>query len=278
MRSISVMNTGASPAFSVLGARLLAVCGLLVGIALPVAAQSPLPPIVRVSTGDNYPPFVTSAEPGGGAAVELVRAVFTEIKQPMALEIEPWARGQERLNTQQIEGAFPYVSTPGREGFYRYSRPLATIRIRLFTRKGLPLADLPLSMMSGHTLCIARGTAPAIPSQRLIDVQHVQRVTGSDVATCFKLLLAKRVDLVQTHEFLARRALRELGETLDAIVPVGGDDPGALEETALHFIVSKNAPYSEALIEAFDRGLAALRDNGRFAEILSRYGLTMPSS
>lgn len=278
MGSISVANTGASPAFRRWGARFLAVCVPLTGMAMPAGAQSPLPPVVRLSTGDDYPPFATSSDPRGGAAVELVRAVFNELKQPIALDIEPWARGQERLNTQQIDGTFPYVPNPERLTIYRYSRPLASIRIRLFTRKGLPLANLPLSMMSGQMLCIARGTAPALPSQRLLDAQQAERVTGSDVTTCFKLLMAKRVDLVQTHEYLATRALTQLAESPDAVVPVGGDDPRAFEETGLHFIVSKNSPYGEALIEAFDRGLAALRDNGRFAEILSHYGLTMPSS
>lgn len=256
----------------------MAVCAVFVGTALPVRAQSPLPPVIRVSTGDDYAPFAASTEPGGGAAVELVKAVFAELQRPMLLEVEPWMRGQERLQSHQIDGTFPYVPTPERLTLYRYSRPLATIRIRLFTRKGLPLADLPISAVSGQTLCIARGTAPALPSQRLLDAGQATLVNGSDVTTCFKLLLAKRVDLVQTHEHLAKRSMRQLEQPPDTLAPVGGDDPRAFEETGLHFIVSKNAPQGEALIEAFDRGLGALRDNGRFAEILSRYGLTLPSS
>ncbi|MCK6441338.1 substrate-binding periplasmic protein [Elstera cyanobacteriorum] len=278
MGLINLVNTGASPASRRQGGRFLAVFGLLAAIALPVRAQTPLPPLVRLSTGDDYPPFSSTAEAGGGAAVALVKAVFAELKQPIALEIEPWMRGQERLQSQQIDGTFPYVPNPERLALYRYSRPLATIRIRLFTRKGVPLADLPLGAVSGQTLCIARGTSPAVPSARLLLSGQATLVSGSDVATCFKLLLAKRVDLVQTHEHLAKRAMRQLEQPVDAVVPVGGDDPRAFEETGLHFIVSRHAPQGEALIAAFDRGLAALRENGQFAEILSRYGLTLPSS
>ncbi|KJV09519.1 hypothetical protein VZ95_10945 [Elstera litoralis] len=241
-------------------------------------AQSLLPSPIHLSTGDDYPPFSSKTEADGGAAMALVKAVFAELKLPLTVEVEPWMRGRSRTLENQIDGTFPYVPTPERLGQFRYSRPLASIKIRLFTRPGTPLAGLPMALVNGQTLCIARGTAPSAPSRLLLEGQHVTLVDGSDVATCLKLLLARRVDIVQTHEQIAYRMLREMGQPVESITPIGGDDPRSFEETGLHLIVSRKHPQGAALIEAFDRGLTTLRDNGRFAEILSRYGLTLPSS
>lgn len=242
------------------------------------AAQSALPSPIQLSTGDDYPPFATKTEADGGAAVALVNAVFAELKLPTALTVEPWSRGKTRTLESQIDGTFPYVPTPERLEQFRYSRPLASIKIRLFTRAGTPLAGLPMVLVTGHTLCIARGTAPSAPSRRLLENNQVTLVDSSDVATCLKLLLARRVDIVQTHEQIAYRLLREMGQPVESIAPIGGDDPRSFEETGLHLIVSRKHPQGEALIETFDKGLSMLRENGRFAEILSRYGLTLPSS
>ncbi len=253
-------------------------CACLTLPANLVVAEAPLSPLLRVTTGDDYPPFAAKTEPEGGAAVALVRAVFAELKQPIALEVEPWIRGQERVQSHQADATFPYVPTPERLALYRYSRPLATIRIRLYTRAGLPLAELPFAQIAAPTLCIARGTTPSRPSRALLDHGRASLVNASDVASCFKLLMAKRVDLVQTHEHLAVRAMRQLDYAPQAIQPVGTDDPASFEEVGLHLIVARSLPHGEALIATFDRGLGILRENGRFAEILARYGLTLPSS
>ncbi len=255
-------------------ATLLALWGLF-GAAF---AQVPLQIPVQVSTGDDYPPFSTKNDPDGGAATSLVRAVFAELKLPVVVVIEPWTRGRVRAVEGQIDATFPYVPTPERLQQFRYSRPLATIKIRLFALQGTPLANLPMALVNGQTLCIARGSTPAIPSRRLLENQQVTQVESSDVAACLKLLLARRVDIVQTHEQIAYRTLRQLDVPLESIQPMGGDDPLSFEETGLHLIVSRSLPHGAELIETFDKGLALLRENGRFAEILSRYGLTLPSS
>lgn len=278
MGASSGQRRAASTASRWAGWRLPLFCVWILLLPTQVAAQSLLPPLVRLSTGDDYPPFSAKAEPDGGAAVALVRAVFAELTQPIALEIEPWNRGQERVQSHQIDATFPYVPTPERMALYRYSRPLATIHIRLYTRAGLPLAELPFAEIAAQTLCIARGTTPSLPSRALLDHGRATLVNASDVASCFKLLMAKRVDLVQTHEHLAVRAMRQLDLSPLAIQPVGRDDPASFEEVGLHLIVSRSLPHGEALIAAFDQGLGALRQNGRFAEILARYGLTLPSS
>lgn len=254
------------------------VAAVFLGMPGGAFAQAVSPAPIELSTGDDYPPFSSRAEADGGAAVALVKAVFAELKQPVTVEVEPWIRGKTRALENQIDGTFPYVPTPERLQQFRYSRPLASIKIRLFTRPGTPLATLPMDLVNGQTLCIARGTAPAAPSRRLLENHQVTLVDGSDVATCLKLLLARRVDIVQTHEQIAHRMLREMGQAPESITFIGGDDPRSLEETGLHLIVSRSHPRGEALIANFDKGLAALRENGRFAEILARYGLTLPSS
>ncbi len=252
--------------------------GILWGLSGGALAQAPLPVPVQLSTGDDYPPFASKAEADGGAAVALVKAVFAELKLPITVDVEPWTRGKTRTLEAQIDGTFPYVPNPERLEQFRYSRPLASIKIRLFARQGVPLASLPMALVNGQTLCIARGTAPAAPSRRLLENRQVTQVEGSDVATCLKLLLARRVDIVQTHEQIAYRTMRQFEVPADSIQPIGGDDPRSFEETGLHLIVSRSLPHGAELIDAFDKGLAVLRDNGRFAEILSRYGLSLPSS
>ncbi len=241
-------------------------------------AQALLPVPVQLSTGDDYPPFSMKSDPDGGAATSLVKAVFAELKLPLLLEIEPWARGRMRATAGQIDATFPYVPTPERLQQFFYSRPLAAIKIRLFALQGAPLATLPLALVSGQTLCIGRGTVPAAPSRRLLENRQVTHVEGSDVTTCLKLLLARRVDIVQTHEQIASRILRQFEVPPESIQAIGGDDPLSFEETGLHLIVSRSLLHGAELTETFDKGLAVLRENGRFSEILSRYGLTLPSN
>ena len=81
------------------------------------------------------------------------------------------------------------------------------------------------------------------------------------------MLLLKRVDFVIATQNTAINALSKAG-----VLPAEDQKSGfVVTEVPLHVIVSKQLPRAQGIIDAFNKGLKILRDNGRYEALKEEY-------
>ena len=94
----------------------------------------------------------------------------------------------------------------------------------------------------------------------------VERVTGADVAECFRDLVLGKVDVVTLDRSIAAREIarqRLAGRVTEV--------RGLATAQTLHVIAPKSNPEALAVLALIDEGLAELKFSGRWFDTVSRY-------
>jgi polar amino acid transport system substrate-binding protein len=216
-------------------------------------------------TGDDYAPFADQKLPEGGMTTEIVKRALSGSKVDFKIEWRPWARGLEETRIAIFAGTFPYLKTPEREKDFLYSQPIYTIEDRLFSKPGAGLDAANLKTLEGKKICLPIGWAPSAKLAPMIKSGAIRQEQPRDISTCVKMVQAGRADFFVTDQFQGNAALQGVGATDINMGSV------AVGSATLHLIASKNGPQSKALIDAFDKGLAALKKSGEYERIVSKH-------
>lgn len=248
----------------------LVISGLVVGVALmtaflgqATAAESP----VHLVTGNDYTPFSDQSLPDGGLITDIVVTALRRQGVQVDLQWMPWKQGYARTASAAIDATFPYQRTVERGAEMLYSAPLYEVTQRVFWnhRTGRPAND-PADL-TGQTLCVPLGYTPPREFLDMIQAGAIGRDQPPDMTECFRRLKAGTVDYVATHLFQGNALMAAVGMPLrDA-----GISRFALHESTLHLIVSRSHPHGPALIATFDAGLAALRADGTYDDLVRKH-------
>jgi len=84
---------------------------------------------------------------------------------------------------------------------------------------------------------------------------------------CFTLLADGAVDGVVVNEFLGRHMIAQMG--LDGAVVEAGGPPISVD--TYHAIIHRLHPQAPAVLDVFDRGLAEIKENGTFHQIIDAH-------
>jgi polar amino acid transport system substrate-binding protein len=226
-------------------------------------AQDPL----RLVTGQDYAPFADSRLPGGGLSVMLVRRIWEEAGRTVEIETLPWNRAYEAVVTGRRLGTFPFVETPQRKREMLFSTPLHVVPARLFARSDYRPGQETLEGLKRSRVCQPRGFALHPMIEDAVEAGTFARVAETTLVDCFRGLAAGAVDLVQANELLGNWMIRIAYLDPLRITP---RDIG-LPDSALHFLIARDTPKGEALMQAFNAALARLRQNGTLAEMVPAY-------
>jgi len=238
-----------------------AISGLLLFAA--TAQASP----VRLVTGADYPPFADPSLPSGGLTGAIVLAAFAAADLPVEpLQFLPWKRGYADLLTGSFDATFPYIRSPQRDAELLYSAPVYDIVSIALFRAGAGHDYSGPDSLKGLNLCLPIGYASAAPIAALIkaDAVHLEQPASADL--CLKELAAGRVDVfISAADLLDQRVAALFGTAAPFL---RGKTP--VDRQSLHLVVARDRPGATDLIRRFDAGLAIVRANGRYDEIVRR--------
>ena len=229
-----------------------------------LADEQPL----KLVSGDDYAPFTGINLPGGGMLTQIVMAALAEQNTSATLDWLPWKRGYLYTQQGRYDGTFPYVPAAPRQLEFLYSEPVYTLEQHFYSRSGEPFEPDNLAALTGKRLCYPLGWQPPGVIQKLLDQGLITRHTPPSLSACAKLLLLQRDDFFVADTALGKVALRDSGKPLSAF----HTSRGSLPRSTLHLIVSRQHPQGSQLISRFNAGLATLRANGKYAQIIERYG------
>jgi polar amino acid transport system substrate-binding protein len=243
-----------------------ALVALAAAVASPTGAPSAMAEQLVLVTGEDYPPYVDDAAPGGGLAIQLVQQVMRRMKVTATIEIAPWRRGYEETLRHRFDATFPYVHTPERARDFLYSDALFEIRQAVFMPVARRFAWRGPADLQGRRVCTPLGYAPAQALQAMIDAKQLERVTVANAAGCPGLLVADRADFFIQDLRIGQALLAKAGLTREIVA--ASEPPFGLTE--IHFIVPRSRADAAGLIARFNAALAQVRASGDYDRLLTQ--------
>ncbi len=201
-------------------------------------------PVIRLVTGDNYPPFVDrDLEGGGWVAAEVVLALERAGFQVEPLQWWPWKRGLRETRAGNTDGTFPWGYTDERAVDVLYSKPLFHNTAHAWIRTG---STVSLENALRMKFCLPLGYVEFGRTKELIEKFPQSRISVPTMTQCFLMLRTRRTDIVISTQNDAEAAMEEAG--------LEPDDFERLEphmhRITYHFIVGRDRQYAEEIIKA----------------------------
>lgn len=162
--------------------------------------------------------------------------------------------------------AFPYVQTPARSNFARFSVPLLTERTYLYyTKQNLTGFDF-----TGYDALrkYRVGTLQGFVHKELFRSNQVPAIILKDNFAGLSMLLQNRLDLFPVNDLVAKR---EIHNRFSDRADLFGKTKTPLYEVSLHLMVARDNPRARHILELFAKGMSIIRKNGMFAKITKSY-------
>jgi polar amino acid transport system substrate-binding protein len=253
----------------------------------PATLSASLPAITLLTAGD-YKPFTDKKLPRGGMIAELVAtAMDVERKsvsgpQGKIVWVNDWsAHLSPLLVNKAFDLGFPWfkpdcaryddLDKPAKfrcDNFY-FSKPVFEILVVFFKKKGSAFQFTGDKDVIGSRLCRPAGYFTFDldkDGRNWIKDKKVTLAQPQSLDECFQMLDKGEVDAVALNEFTGKAAVQKLQmgdrvETLERPVSI----------LNLHVIVAKTHKRAKALLAYVNDGLARIRADGLYGEIVDRH-------
>lgn len=111
-----------------------------------------------LGTVENLPPY-SYYEEGKltGLDIEVVKILFHHIGRDIKIRPLPWARVLAELKSGDIDGAFSFYYSPGRESYAVYMGPVHFDNLGIMVRKGSEFSYQDITDLYGKSVVKGRG-------------------------------------------------------------------------------------------------------------------------
>jgi polar amino acid transport system substrate-binding protein len=231
-------------------------------------------------TGGNHPPFTDQHWPGNGLVTELLNGALELSPAPVPYEVI-WVDDRTQhlfplLDGQRYDMGFPWIkpdcaAKPDGKTCqnFHFSDALLDLPIMLFKRADSGLRYESDTDIVGRRLCRPVGEMTDDldrADRRWLSKGKVTLIQPPSPEACFEALMAGEVDAVTVNVFEGASRIVAMG-LRGRVVPL--DPP--LSREALHVVISKKHWRGTTHLYRVNAGLKALRDSGRYAEIVERH-------
>lgn len=221
------------------------------------------------AVSEAWPPFVDPSKPREGLSIEIVKAAYKTQGYAMKLEYLPWARAEEGVKDGRYDILPNTWHTEKRTKYLYYSEKYASNMVKFIAVKKDNFQYKNLSSLNGKVIGTIRSYGYG---DAFLSATTFKRDEVGDFMLNIKKLIAGRVHLTLEDEIVARVIIANKDtRLLDKIRFV--DNP--LSTNHLYVTCGLKNPRHEELIDAFNRGLAELKRNGKYEKIMEKYGIDM---
>jgi len=240
---------------------------IIISIFLLIILISNFPSKIIVAASDPWPPFVDSENPNDGLSLEIIRAAYATQGYEVKTEYVPWARAETGVK----EGFYDIIPntwlTTKRTEYLYYSQPYLFNNIKFIKLKDDEFEYEDLESLNEKVVGVIRGYGYG---DAFLNDENFIRDDANDLITNIRKLLIGRIDLTLEDEIVARIILeREDPTLLDQIEFV----KKPLSVQALYITSGYSNPRHIEFIDAFNKGLEIIINNGTYDKILENYGI-----
>lgn len=218
-------------------------------------------------------PYTGKGLAGNGLACAIVDAACEAAGLEAEFVFVPWTRAQSDTAAGKAFGTFPFLRLPEREGAFYYSKPLFSSPVSILRLRsngktaGFDYTGDPRCLVGYRvgTINGVKGVVTAI-KEAGGTVEQVETIEQ-----CLAMLRIRRIDLFINERVVIEDGIRRAYPGSSDLFAFTATDFRPAE--GYHVLVSKAYPSAALLLERFDRGLEAIRADGRLAALYARFGL-----
>ncbi|WP_419813241.1 substrate-binding periplasmic protein [Bacterioplanoides sp.] len=214
---------------------------------------------------DPWPPFIYE-DGQSGLSVELARAALASQGYQLELKILPWSRALNEVRKANIDLLIATWKTTQRNQFLYFSDSYISNRITFISRASTPFEYDGLLSLMGKSVGVARNYGY---DDAFSQATHFNRYEAYDLTANLKKLARDRIDLTLDDEIAARALMKSQGFHPQDF----HFSQQPLSQNPLYVSSGISNPRGQQLINAFNRGLQTIKENGTYATILKKYGM-----
>ena len=238
---------------------------LLAGIALLCTSLAQADTIT--AAGDPWPPFLDPEHAKQGVAVEIVTAALASQGHTLKFSFMPWQRALDGVKDGSIDILVGAWHTQEREAYLMFGDAYLSNDLKFIKRKGDSFAYTGIDSLKGKNIGTVRGYGYG---DEFANATHFKKQEAAELMPSILKLAGGRIDLTLEDEVVARSMISKkdpaLLEQLEFVDPPLSSNP-------LHIATGQKNANKTKIIDAFNKGLAAIKADGTFDDILTRNGL-----
>jgi len=227
--------------------------------------------LVVLSAGaDPWPPYIDESLPKGGVSVQIADAALRTQGFTVVNKILPWARAIEETKMGKLDLILDAWWSQERSEHFLFSRPYLNGPLKFIKRKGDSFDYEKNASLNGKSIALVRNYAYG---DAFLNAQNYDRYVVHDFLQGMRMLSLGRVDLTLENELVARTRIQQAApEMLDLIEW----SPSPLSDSYVYLISGYSNPRHSEIINAFNKGLSIIINNGVYQQILSENSLPVP--
>ncbi len=226
----------------------------------------PISRIITIVTGE-FPPWTGSALPHDGYVNHIIREAFASQGAKVDFIYQPWKRAFEEARQGKFDATSYWYENTERREFMLFSDALINNKTVFFQRRDD--ADIrwkTISDLGTYRMSATLGFTYTDEFYRAIESEVIDPIMVPSDVQNLKLLMARRTDIFATDEMSGFYMAAQLSidpRKLKVIEP-------ALTTPEGYLLASKTNADSTLVISIFNRGLRAIKANGKYQAILDR--------
>ena len=233
---------------------------------LVTVSQNVWPQKVRMVTAE-WEPFYSSSLESGGVVADLAHAAFLRGGHESSLNWYPWVRAMKMVEHGAADVVMGAYYSKERAVIYNYSEPIFSIDVGLIALISLGIEKFEsLRSLESYSFGVMRGW---VYTQEFDTADFLKKQILVNQVFAVRMLFAKRVDIVAASILVFKREAKLLAHRNDQDIVVLSP---LLDSKPLYLMFSKAIPNSLELVKSFNEGMASIRTDGTFQEILDKHG------
>lgn len=218
---------------------------------------------LRIITENAPPNSFIENDTLTGRAVEVVKAVLKEIGMEFTIELFPWARGYQLLQSDEPVALFGTSRTKLREKQFKWAGPISSNSVKIYKlSRRRDVQPEELSDYNNYKIGSGRNDQK---TQYLQEHGIKVDIVNEDWQNIEKLFLG-RIDVMAYSENRLNYDITKLGYDPEQITAIE-----EIEEISTDIYIAFSLSTDDALVEKIQTGFDVIRDNGILKEILSRW-------
>ncbi len=214
----------------------------------------------------NWEPFYAESLPDGGLVSDIVRASFKHSGYDITIKFIPWDRALDSSAKAKADVLMGLWFAEERTKIYHFSEPFLANRLVFVKAAGDDFEFNGIESLHGKKVGTIR---KYVYLKSFLDDPQIEKIPVSGLAANLKKVAKGRVDLTLDDEIVIKDLInRELPQLKDKL----SFTRNALEEKPLYIASSLQHPHGKQIISAFNKGLAQIRADGTYENLLKKHG------
>lgn len=217
------------------------------------------------SASDFWEPYIYSENMPKGLSYEIVKRAFEESGYKLDFDFVPWARALHLLRSNEIDIIINMWKSSDREKYYYFSDAYITNNLVAIKRKVDKTAYKNLSDLQGKSIGVVRDYDYGDDFNKH---SKIIKKPANSLIDNVKKVAQGRIDITIADELVVRRLLRSGLKNYNSKVSISSYP---LIKKSLYVSSGLSNKRHKLYIEAFNKGLNAIKKNGVYKMILLKH-------